>query len=80
MEDLSLRYGRLSLKTELSKIDNLGEEGLYWLLSSKVNVEIGVKLVIRQLNANQSTQVKKAMRLFVTIERNRSICSPIVLS
>jgi hypothetical protein len=53
-EELSLRYERLSMKTETAKINDLGEKRLWWLPNSKVNVEIAVKLVIRRHNANQS--------------------------
>jgi hypothetical protein len=53
-EELSLRYEILSMKIESAKINNLGKEMLYWLPNSKVNVKIAVKLVTRQINANQS--------------------------
>jgi hypothetical protein len=79
-EELSLRYEILSMKIESAKINNLGKEMLYWLPNSKVNVKIAVKLVTRQLNANQSRWENKEMELFVITVRSRVMWSPIVLS
>jgi hypothetical protein len=47
-EELSLRYERLSIKTETAKISELSEE-----LNSKVIVKIAVKLFIRRHKANK---------------------------